>query len=147
MEEKSISERFPYFFKLESGDLQWYESMGFKDVSDLGTLSVEIESAAKEYATKSLVNAGEQAVDDCAYHFLYGATWYLTNYKKLSKLPKEQSGNAIAIAQIKYTKDECEDIVPYEDWSLSDTYSLIYTIGCFYLDGVEWVKKQKDMKI
>ena len=143
MEEKSISERFPYFFKLESSDLQWYESMGFEDESDLETLSEEIESAAKEYATKTLVNADEQEIDDCAYDFLYGATWYLTNYKKLNSLPKEQSENAIIIAQIKYAKEECEDIVPDGDWSLSDAYSYIYSISSFYLDGVDWAKKSK----
>lgn len=143
MKEKSISEIFPYFFKLESNDLQWYKTMGFEDESNLETLSEETESVAKEYATKTLVNANEQEVDDCAYGFLYGANWYLTNYKILNKLPKEQSENAIVIAQTKYAKEECEDIVPDGNWSLSDAYSYIYSICSFYLDGVEWAKKIK----
>ena len=141
MEEKSISERFPYFFKLESNDLQWYETMGFEDGATLDTLSEEIESVAKEYAIQTLVDADEQEIDDCAYDFLYGATWYLTNSEILKKLPKEQSENAIVIAQINFAKEECEDIVPDKDWSLSDAYSYIYSISCFFLDGVEWAKK------
>lgn len=143
MKEKSITERFPYLFKLESGDLQWYESMGFIDVSELDDVSEELISAATEYARRILVDPDENEFSDCSYDFMFGATWYFTNSHILQQLPNEQSENAIVIAQIKYAKEDCENVFPDEIWTLSEAYDFVYSSKSFFLNGVDWAEKYK----
>ena len=141
MKEKSIAERFPYLFKLESGDEAWYESMGVIEEPELDSVSDELVSAAGEHVARTLVSStDEDTFSNYSYDFMYGATWYFTNSHILQKLPIEQFENAIIIAQTKYAKQDCENVFPDEDWTLSEAYDFIYTSKSFFLDGVEWAE-------
>lgn len=140
MEEKSLTERFPYLFKLESGDLQWYESMGFIEVSYLDTVSDELLKAAGVYVKRTLEDADEDNFTARTTDFMFGATWYFTNFHILKKLPIEQSENAIIIAQIKYAQKDSEDVLCDDTWALSDAYDFIYTTKSYFLEGVVWAQ-------
>ena len=141
--EKSIAELYPYYFKLEAGDLPWYESMGFE--MSLSNFTTELEDAAKEYCMKSIKEPEEhsESVDNCTDNFCHGACWYISNHDKLIKLPAELYGNAIIIAQILYAKEVCEDayIPTEEDWTQHDTFNYIFTIESDFAAGVDWAKK------
>lgn len=144
MVEKSISERFPYFFKLESNDLQWYETMGFNDVSELDDVSEELIWAAGKHIKQTLVEKPEEdTFTNYSCDFMFGATWYFTNIHILKILPIEQLENAIIIAQTKYAKEDCKDVFPDETWTLSEAYEFVNMTKGFFLDGIEWAMKNK----
>lgn len=141
--EKSIAKLYPYYFKLEAGDLQWYESMGFEML--LSNFTAVLEKVAKEYGMKSIKDPKDhsESVDNCIDNFCNGACWYMSNYDKLIKLPAEQYGNAIIIAQILYAKEVCEDAYfpTEEDWTQHDAFNYICTIESAFTTGVDWAEK------
>ena len=142
MKEMCFTEKFPYFFKLESGDEEWYESMGFEDEWELGEFTPEMEAAAKDYAMNIIQDAENhpESVDDSSYLFEEGASWYSRNMPMLKSLPQEKRENAIVIAQIRIVKDLCQDDIVEEDWTIYDVYTLINShVGDFYA-GVEWAQ-------
>ena len=138
MDKNSITQRFPYFFKMESGDEEWYESKGIIDITELDEVSKELLAAATVYAKEVLVEPDENEFTACTCDFMFGATWYFTNIHILKKLPNKQAENAIIIAQIKYSKQDCENVFPDEDWTLAETYNFISESKSFFLDGVQW---------
>lgn len=81
--EKSIAEKYPYYFKLEVGDLQWYESFSFEML--LSMFTTEIENAAKKYGMNSIAKPEDhsESVDNCTENFCNGACWYMSNHDKL----------------------------------------------------------------
>lgn len=143
MKEKRFPERFPYFFKLESRDEVWYESMGFNDDEwGLDDFSPEMETAAKDYAMKVIQDAEDypEIVDDSSCLFKEGASWYLRNMPVLESLPKEKRENAVVVAQIRIIKNFCEDVTVDEDWTIYDGYALVNShTGDFYA-GVDWAQ-------
>lgn len=85
-----------------------------------------------------------ESVDNCTENFCNGACWYMSNHDKLLKLPAEQYGNAIVIAQILYAKEVCVDAyVPTEDdWNQHDVFNYICTIESDFAAGVDWAEKR-----
>lgn len=144
LKEKSIADLFPYYFKLESGDLQWYESMGFEMLFD--NFTTQLEKVAKEYGMKSIIDPEEhsESVDNCSENFCNGACWYISNHDKLIRLPANQYGNAIVIAQILYAKEVCEDAyVPSEEnWTQHDAFNYICNVESDFAAGVDWAEKE-----
>lgn len=143
MEEMSFLERFPYFFKLESGDEAWYESKGFDDDEwGLDEYTPEMEAAAKDHAMKVIKDAEDypEIVDDSSCLFKEGASWYLRNMPVLESLPKEKRENAVVVAQIRIIKNFCEDVIVDENWTIYDGYALVNShTGDFYA-GVDWAQ-------
>jgi hypothetical protein len=145
MKEKRFPERFPYFFKLESGDEAWFESMGFDDKWELGEFTPKMEAAAKDYAMKIIQDAEDhpESVEDSSCLFKEGASWYLRNIPVLESLPQEKRENAVVIAQIRIVKDMCQDYIVDEGWTIYDGYALVNShVGDFYA-GVEWAESSR----
>lgn len=142
--EKSIAEKYPYYFKLEVGDLQWYESFSFEML--LSMFTTEIENAAKKYGMNSIAKPEDhsESVDNCTENFCNGACWYMSNHDKLIKLPAEQYGNAIVIAQILYAKEVCEDayVSIEENWTQHDAFNYICTVESDFAAGIDWAEKK-----
>lgn len=142
--EKSIAEQYPYYFKLEAGDLPWYESMGFDML--FNNITTELEKAAQEHSMKSINEPEDhfESLDNCSDDFCKGACWYMGNYDKLIKLPTEQYENAIVIAQILHAKEVCEDLyVSIEDrWTQYDAFNYICAIESDFAAGVSWAEKR-----
>ena len=145
MEEKNIAEKFACLFKLESGDMQWYESIGFEDWQDLYT--PELLKEAKDRAMKVINDPQEHldAVENDAFIFMDGACWYIKNYHILEKLSKDEYENAIIIANIIYAKETCKNA--YEDvsdeWTRNEAFNYISSVEETFLYGVEWAEKKK----
>ena len=141
MKEKSILERHPYLFKLESGDMAWYESMGFKKGLDIST--IEMEKEAKEFALSTIRNPEHiETIEACAETFMDGARWYISNSQLLKTLSEEKYGNAVVIAQIIYAKEICNNAYedPDDEWTIGNAFDYICSIRSFFLSGIEWAE-------
>lgn len=141
MKDKSVLERYPYLFKLESGDMPWYESMGFKKGQDV--YIPELEKGAKEFINNYYVEPlDKEEFDVNSEKFKRGACWYMSNYHILKTLSNDKYGNAVVIAQILHAKEECAKSYPDEEWTIYDAIDFVISEESIFVAGVEWAEKQ-----